>query len=158
MSEEAPAPAPATDTANSAATPTTTPAASPVAAAPKSSEEFLKDNLEMPIATVNRIIKNALPTNTQVARDVKSLFSKAAGIFIIYLSTHANEICQERKKSTISAQDVLAAVREIEMEDFLPSLEKYLEDFRQSNATKKRAKAAKSSPSPPPANKKQKTG
>jgi len=89
---------------------------------------------------------------------VKSLFSKAAGIFIIYLSTHANEICQERKKSTISAQDVLAAVREIEMEDFLPSLEKYLEDYRQSNATKKRAKAAKASPSPPPANKKQKTG
>mmetsp|Transcript_35427 Transcript_35427/g.56916 ORF Transcript_35427/g.56916 Transcript_35427/m.56916 type:complete len:158 (-) Transcript_35427:289-762(-) len=157
MSEEAPA----ADSAS--ATPTATPvaapaAAPPAAAAPKSSEEFLKDNLEMPIATVNRIIKNALPTNTQVARDVKSLFSKAAGIFIIYLSTHANEICQERKKSTISAQDVLAAVREIEMEDFLPSLEKYLEDYRQSNATKKRAKAAKASPSPPPANKKQKTG
>eukprot|EP00471_Norrisiella_sphaerica_P001487 CAMPEP_0184482284 /NCGR_PEP_ID=MMETSP0113_2-20130426/3845_1 /TAXON_ID=91329 /ORGANISM="Norrisiella sphaerica, Strain BC52" /LENGTH=124 /DNA_ID=CAMNT_0026861917 /DNA_START=256 /DNA_END=630 /DNA_ORIENTATION=- len=96
----------------------------------------------MPIATVNRIIKNALPNNTQVAKDVKSLFSKAAGIFIIYLSTHANEICQERKKSTISAQDVLAAVREIEMEDFLPSLEKYLEEYRASNATKKRSKAA----------------
>jgi len=69
MSEEAPA----ADSAS--ATPTATPvaapaAAPPAAAAPKSSEEFLKDNLEMPIATVNRIIKNALPTNTQVEKQV----------------------------------------------------------------------------------------
>uniref|UniRef100_A0A6V3SUV3 Transcription factor CBF/NF-Y/archaeal histone domain-containing protein n=1 Tax=Lotharella globosa TaxID=91324 RepID=A0A6V3SUV3_9EUKA len=131
-------------------------APSSVVEAPKTSEEFLKENLELPIATVSRIIKNALPNNTQVAKDVKSLFSKAAGIFIIYLSTHANEICQERKKSTISAQDVLAAVKEIEMEDFLPSLEKYLEEFRHSN-TKKRAKAKQPSPSPPGSSKKQKT-
>mmetsp|Transcript_7469 Transcript_7469/g.13929 ORF Transcript_7469/g.13929 Transcript_7469/m.13929 type:complete len:174 (-) Transcript_7469:133-654(-) len=120
------------------------------------SEDFLKENLEMPIATVNRIIKNALPNNTQVAKDVKSLFSKAAGIFIIYLSTHANEICQERKKSTITAQHVLAAVREIEMEDFLPSLEKYLNEFRTISANKKRAKINKQA-SQPGSGKKQKT-
>mmetsp|Transcript_34401 Transcript_34401/g.83230 ORF Transcript_34401/g.83230 Transcript_34401/m.83230 type:complete len:129 (-) Transcript_34401:342-728(-) len=120
----------------------------------KSSEEFLKENLEMPIATVNRIIKNALPNNTQVAKDVKSLFSKAAGIFIIYLSTHANEICQDRSKSTISANDVLAAVREVEMDDFLPSLEKYLGEYRTTAVSKKRNKAAKTTP--PSSSKKQK--
>uniref|UniRef100_A0A7S0DPR1 Transcription factor CBF/NF-Y/archaeal histone domain-containing protein n=1 Tax=Amorphochlora amoebiformis TaxID=1561963 RepID=A0A7S0DPR1_9EUKA len=113
----------------------------------KSSEDFLKEHLEMPLATITKIIKNALPSNTQVAKDVKGLFSKAAGIFILYLSTHANEICQKRQKNTISAQDVLAAVKEIEMEDFLPSLEKYLEDYRLISANKKRAKAKQATPS-----------
>ncbi|KAH8056257.1 DNA-directed DNA polymerase [Aureococcus anophagefferens] len=66
-------------------------------------------DFEPPAACINRIVKAALPDSTQVTREAKTAFAKAAGIFIIYLTTCANDVCKDKKRQTVSAADVLQA-------------------------------------------------
>ena len=46
------------------------------------------------------------PDNIQVTKEAKQAFAKAAGIFIVYLTTCANDICKDKKKQTVTAQDI----------------------------------------------------
>jgi DNA polymerase epsilon subunit 3 len=39
----------------------------------------------------------------------------------------ANDFCKEGKRQTISAQDVLASMKELEFDDFTEPLEQFLE-------------------------------
>ena len=52
----------------------------------KEKENKMPD-FEPPQACVQRIIKAALPDNCQITKESKAAFSKAAGIFMIYLTT-----------------------------------------------------------------------
>jgi DNA polymerase epsilon subunit 3 len=49
--------------------------------------------------------------NFQVTKDARASFTRAAGIFIFYITHCANEFARENKRSTISAQDILNALR-----------------------------------------------
>jgi len=70
-----------------------------------SSTEF-----EPPLACVRRMLKNTLPSNTNVGKDACSAFSRSCGIFVIYLTACANDFARENKRQTITANDILAAV------------------------------------------------
>ena len=60
--------------------------------------------------------------------------------------THsANDFCKEGKRQTISAQDVIAALKELEFEEFVTPLEKFLEAHRkQADEARTQKAAAKS--------------
>ena len=73
---------------------------------PPSAVEF-----EPPLACVRRILKNSLPSSTNVGKDASSAFARACGIFIIYLTSCANDFAREHKRQTITANDVLAAIK-----------------------------------------------
>ena len=47
--------------------------------------------------------------------------------FLFFSHFRANEICQESKRQTISAGDVLKAIREIDFPEFVPQMEETLE-------------------------------
>jgi histone H3/H4 len=66
---------------------------------------------EPPLACVRRILKNALPNSTNVGKDASAAFCRASGIFVIYLTACANDFARENKRQTITANDVLAAVK-----------------------------------------------
>ena len=51
---------------------------------------------------------------------------QAASVFILYLTTTANDICKSNKRSTITAADVLEALHEIQFDDLVPKLQEYL--------------------------------
>lgn len=87
-------------TATKSTTATTTTTALPSAA------EF-----EPPLACIRRILKNALPSSTNVGKDASAAFARASGIFIIYLTACANDFARENKRQTITANDVLAAIK-----------------------------------------------
>lgn len=71
-----------------------------------SSTEF-----EPPLACVRRMLKNTLPNYTNVGKDACSAFSRCCGIFIIYLTACANDFARESKRQTITANDIIAAVK-----------------------------------------------
>uniref|UniRef100_A0A7S2DWQ9 Transcription factor CBF/NF-Y/archaeal histone domain-containing protein n=1 Tax=Octactis speculum TaxID=3111310 RepID=A0A7S2DWQ9_9STRA len=102
----------------------------------KEKENKMPD-FEPPMACVQRIIKGVLPDSCQITKESKTAFSKAAGIFIIYLTTCANDFCKEGKRSTISSADVLAALRELEFHDLIGPLEEFLAHYRQDTNAKK---------------------
>jgi histone H3/H4 len=66
---------------------------------------------EPPLACIRRILKNALPSSTNVGKDASAAFARASGIFIIYLTACANDFARENKRQTITANDVLAAIK-----------------------------------------------
>ena len=89
---------------------------------------------DLPVASVNRIIKNAtnsLPSNVQISREVKTAFSKAAGLFILYITSAANEFCTNARRTTLTNDDIYAALSECEFESFVPLVDDYLRQYRQ---------------------------
>ncbi|KAL3943457.1 MAG: hypothetical protein SGBAC_002468 [Bacillariaceae sp.] len=104
---------------------------------PPSAVEF-----EPPLACVRRILKNSLPASTNVGKDASAAFARSSGIFIIYLTACANDFARENRRQTITANDVLAAVKELEFDEMSPDLQKFLEQYREAEKSKKVAKAA----------------
>ena len=66
---------------------------------------------EPPLACVRRMLKNTLPSNTNVGKDASTAFSRACGIFVIYLTACANDFARESKRQTITATDIMAAIK-----------------------------------------------
>ena len=66
---------------------------------------------EPPLACVRRLLKNTLPVNTNVGKDASTAFTRACGIFIVYLTACANDFARESKRQTITANDILAAIK-----------------------------------------------
>ncbi|CAB9506147.1 polymerase epsilon subunit 3 [Seminavis robusta] len=96
---------------------------------------------EPPLACVRRILKTTLPASTNVGKDASAAFARSAGIFIIYLTACANDFARENRRQTITANDVLAACKELDFEEFTPKLEEFLESYRANEKRKKDAKA-----------------
>ena len=118
----------------------------------KAAETLMKTpEFEPPQASVARIIKAALPSDVQLSKDAKAAFSRASGIFIFYLTHCANEFKTESKRSTIQAQDVVSALKELDFGDLEGPMEEFLELYKKEQkeeaAKKKAEKASKSSSS-----------
>jgi len=121
-------------TAQTTATSTTTNKSS--SSGPPSAVEF-----EPPVACVRRILKKTLPSSSNVGKDAVAAFARASGIFIIYLTACANDFARENRRQTITANDVLAAIKELEFDEFAPDLTAFLERYRELEKHKKTAKA-----------------
>ena len=65
-------------------------------------------------------------------------FTRAAGIFIFYLTTCANDYAKDAKRSTIFKQDILNALRELDFDEFVPPLEAFLEQYQKEQGEKKK--------------------
>jgi DNA polymerase epsilon subunit 3 len=73
---------------------------------PKSTIEF-----EPPTAGIRRLLKTALPNSTHVSKDSCAAITRACGIFVLYVTSCANDLAREGRRSTISAKDVLGALQ-----------------------------------------------
>lgn len=98
---------------------------------------------EPPLACVRRLLKNSLPKSTNVGKDASTAFTRACGIFVIYLTTCANDYAREGRRQTITANDILAAIKELDLEEFTPQLELFLEKIRKEEKNKKALKEQK---------------
>jgi DNA polymerase epsilon subunit 3 len=85
---------------------------------------------EPPQACVNRMIKSVLPNNVQITKDSRAAFARAAGIYIFYLTSCANDFSRERKRQTIFPTDVMSALTELDMGEFVGDVEKFLEEMK----------------------------
>ncbi|OEU15310.1 hypothetical protein FRACYDRAFT_164395, partial [Fragilariopsis cylindrus CCMP1102] len=94
-----------------------------------------------PVACVRRILKKTLPSSSNVGKDAVAAFARASGIFIIYLTACANDFARENRRQTITANDVLAAIKELEFDEFSPELTSFLEGYREAEKNKKDVKA-----------------
>lgn len=109
-------------------------------AGPSSVKASEKDKeFEVPLATINKILKAALPDGATCTKDAKSAFSKAAGIFVLYITACANDLAKTNKRSTITAQDIKVALNELGYGSYLPHLEATLEKMKSESAARKTA-------------------
>ncbi|GAX77164.1 hypothetical protein CEUSTIGMA_g4609.t1 [Chlamydomonas eustigma] len=107
---------------------------------------------ELPKAHIKRIISCQLQCGPNekglaISKDGLTAFSESSKIFISYITSTANEICKESKRQTISAEDVIKAVEELEFSDLVPPLRDYLETYKKwsKDRNAKRSEALKAS-------------
>lgn len=102
---------------------------------------------EPPQASVNRIVKQVLPPNIQLTKDARAAFTRAAGVFIFYLTHCANEFSKEGKRQTIYASDIKKALKELDFDDLEGPFEEFMELYtkaqKEENALKKAKKTQK---------------
>ncbi|KAK7095005.1 DNA polymerase epsilon subunit 3-like [Littorina saxatilis] len=101
------------------------------------------EDLNLPNAVVGRIIKEAIPEGVNVSKEARLAISKAASVFVLYATSCSNNYALKAKRKTISAQDVLSAMEEMEFEQFIDPLAEALEAFRNQQQGKKEAIAEK---------------
>ncbi|KAI8514320.1 DNA polymerase epsilon subunit 3 [Branchiostoma belcheri] len=80
------------------------------------------EDLNLPNAVITRIIKDALPEGVNVSKEARSAISRAASVFVLYATSCANNFALKGKRKTLNGTDVIAAVQEMEFEQFLDQL------------------------------------
>lgn len=85
--------------------------------------------VELPKALVKRLIKNKLSELSgdphkeyQVNKDALLAFSESAKVFISFIASTANDICKEKHRHTLNAEDVFQALEEMEFADMVAPL------------------------------------
>lgn len=103
----------------------------------KEAKAETKPEFELPLTAVNKILKASLPEGAIATKDAKSAFSKAAGIFVLYITSCANDMAKGQKRQTITAQDIIAALNELGYSAFLPHIEATLAKMKIEAAARK---------------------
>lgn len=76
------------------------------------------EDVNLPNASVQRIIKEVLPDSLSVGKDVKAAVAKAASMFILYITSLSTQSAQKMNRKTLTAQDIFDALDEAEFEEF----------------------------------------
>jgi DNA polymerase epsilon subunit 3 len=100
-------------------------------------ESHITDDLAFPASSIARIVKACIPESMNLSKDARTAFGRAATIFALYVTSCANDLCRDGKRSTISATDVYRALDELEFETFTPQVKEFVEAFRSAQAAKK---------------------
>eukprot|EP00123_Amoebidium_parasiticum_P022793 comp9511_c0_seq1/m.4548 comp9511_c0_seq1/g.4548 ORF comp9511_c0_seq1/g.4548 comp9511_c0_seq1/m.4548 type:complete len:135 (-) comp9511_c0_seq1:616-1020(-) len=90
----------------------------------------MSDDRDLPTAAIMRIAKEGLPEGFNISKDAKVALVKAATHFIVHTTTYANEITVKKKRKTITGEDVIEAMGDIEFDEFQECLKESLEMFR----------------------------
>ncbi|KAK8797585.1 hypothetical protein WA158_005931 [Blastocystis sp. Blastoise] len=87
-------------------------------------------NESLPAASVLKFIKEALPDNTLISHDAKEACVLAADVFLHYLTTCAIDIAKAQGRSTITSDNVIAALYELGFDDYVEPTKTYLDDIK----------------------------
>lgn len=87
------------------------------------------EDLNLPVTAITRIAKEVLPSNIIVSKEAKTAMARAASVFILYVSNQATTIATSKNKKTISAQDVLEALSQVDFDCLMEPLQQLLEGW-----------------------------
>jgi DNA polymerase epsilon subunit 3 len=107
---------------------------------------------ELPRAHIKRLVKNKLSTldnvdakgvtfEPSIQKDALHAYGECAKIFIHYITATANEISRDHKRSTISAEDVLAAIEECDFGDLKDEVHQFQSNKRAKKSSDDKERA-----------------
>ncbi|CAA6669868.1 unnamed protein product [Spirodela intermedia] len=86
----------------------------------------------MPIANVIRIMRRVLPTHAKIADDAKETVQECVSEYISFVTSEANERCQQEQRKTITAEDLLWAMSKLGFDDYVQPLTLFLQRYREA--------------------------
>eukprot|EP00033_Pygsuia_biforma_P002898 GCRY01003196.1.p1 GENE.GCRY01003196.1~~GCRY01003196.1.p1 ORF type:complete len:141 (+),score=20.45 GCRY01003196.1:243-665(+) len=98
----------------------------------------MSSEYDLPKAVTQKLIRSKLPEGSFISNDARLAINKASSIFISYISSLANDICQENGRSTLVGKDVLEAMKVADLSDFNHELIQVAEVYQRETAEKKR--------------------
>lgn len=84
------------------------------------------EDLNLPTSIVSKIIKDCLPSTCKVSKEASAAIAKAASVFILYTTSSSNAVASKSNRKTISGQDVITAMGDMEFDKFVRPLENSL--------------------------------
>ncbi|XP_072104160.1 protein Dr1-like [Mobula birostris] len=87
------------------------------------------DDLTIPRATINKIIKEVLP-NIRVANDAREMVVNCCTEFIHLISSEAYEICSQSEKKTISPEHTMQALESLGFGSYLSEAKEVLRECK----------------------------
>lgn len=85
------------------------------------------EDLNLPNAVVTRIIKQAIADNVFIGREARTALGRAASVFVLYVTSAATNVSKKANRKTVTGQDVLDAMSELEFEEFVEPLNEQLQ-------------------------------
>ena len=79
--------------------------------------------IDLPISITYDIIKTSLDNEVLLSKNTKVAFSRIGGVFIMYITHLANEICKSKGRSKIVLSDIKEALEKAGFEDFNAEIE-----------------------------------
>ncbi|KAI8335410.1 histone-fold-containing protein [Chlamydoabsidia padenii] len=104
---------------------------------------------ELPKANVARILKQALPHGTALQKNAKLAVSKAATVFISYITSLSHDTAKSSNHKTITPADVMKAMEIAELDHLIPQLQIRLQEYQDLQNEKKQRKKDKQNESTP---------
>lgn len=101
------------------------------------------EDLNLPNAVVTRIIKECLPDGINVSKEARTAIARATSIYILFITSAANNVATQASRKTISANDVFKALEETEFSSFVKPIQEALEEFKKAQLDKKQKAAGK---------------
>ncbi|KAF5288238.1 hypothetical protein FQA39_LY04006 [Lamprigera yunnana] len=101
------------------------------------------EDFNLPMAVIQRIIKEAIGENINVAKEARIALARAAAVFVLYVTSHASQIAQRGNRKTLTGDDVFEALTNMEFGTFVEPLQKSLKEYKEEH--KKKDKNASSS-------------
>ncbi|XP_059284162.1 nuclear transcription factor Y subunit B-10-like [Lycium ferocissimum] len=88
-------------------------------------------DLHLPVANVTRIMRRNLPQHAKVTMATKETVQKLVTRFINHITKKANERCQREQRKTVTAEDLLWAMNELGLSNYVEPLTLYLYKYRE---------------------------
>ncbi|XP_025837025.1 DNA polymerase epsilon subunit 3 [Agrilus planipennis] len=98
------------------------------------------EDLNLPTAPIQRIIKEVLPSNINLSKDTKSSLARAASVFILYVTSHASQLAQKSNRKTMLGQDIIEALENLEFEELVDPVKTSLDEYKSQVKNKKGSK------------------
>ena len=95
------------------------------------------EEFSLPMASINRIIKDSLPDGTIVSKEAKLALMKATCVFILYSTAISNEFASKAHRRTLYAEDMFQALEDMGLSEFIPDLRAMLDSYKASSKGRK---------------------
>ncbi|KAI5172472.1 nuclear transcription Y subunit beta [Pancytospora epiphaga] len=94
-------------------------------------ETFLKttDRL-LPVANISKIMKNSIPSSAKVSKGSKDIMQRSASEFIAIVTCRAKNICDLETRKTVTGEDLIRAMDDLDMPYYAEIARKYLEQYK----------------------------
>eukprot|EP00873_Tetraselmis_striata_P045428 jgi/Tetstr1/465692/TSEL_010333.t1 len=90
----------------------------------------MDDEVGLPRATINKMIRDSMPSDSRLSADCCDKLIECATEFVNLLSSEANEVCSAQEKSTIHPDHVVKALEQLQFGFLLPGVQETYSKFK----------------------------
>lgn len=90
----------------------------------------------LPAANVGRMMKKMLPNDVKIEKNTKDFVALCVSEFISFITSEASDKCHQEKRKTLNGEDIVWALHNMGMENYVEPLRIYLTKYRESRNDK----------------------
>ncbi|VDO36338.1 unnamed protein product [Haemonchus placei] len=94
------------------------------------------DDLRLPMAVLNRVMKTVLPSGAAVSKDARTYIMRASSVFILYILSQAEEHAMSKKRKTVNVEDVMFVLKANGFDTIYESMNNAFDAYKASRPSK----------------------